>query len=76
MASKNVSKFFSLHANSIVYRLKLSFALFFLTPLIGFLLISIRYEFLESQESYYFVLAILVFFMAFYITVVMRNVEE
>ena len=69
MNSKKIARFFSLSANSIVYRLKLSFAIFFLTPLIGFFLISLRYEFFESQESYYFLLAILVFSLFGYIIV-------
>ncbi len=69
MVAKRFTKFFSLNANSIVYRLKLSFALFFLTPLIGFLLISLRYDFLDSTESYYFVLATLVFSLFGYIIV-------
>jgi class 3 adenylate cyclase/GAF domain-containing protein len=69
MAPRKFSKFFSLQANSVSYRLKLSFALFFLTPLIGFLIISLKYGFLDSKESYYFVLAILVFSLFGYIIV-------
>jgi adenylate cyclase len=61
IALRKVSKFFSLHANSIFYRLKLSFGLFFLTPLIGFGIISYRYGFFGSTDSYYFLLSILVF---------------
>ena len=69
MASKNRSKFFSIGANSLTYRLKLSFALFFLAPILGFLWISLRYDLLEKLESHYYVLAILVFSLFGYIIV-------
>lgn len=69
MDTQKLSKFFSIKANSILYRLKLSFGLFLLTPLIGFFLISLRYNILESKEAYYFILAILVFSLFGYIIV-------
>jgi len=74
MDSQKLSKFFSIKANSILYRLKLSFGLFLLTPLIGFFLISLRYDILESKEAYYFVLAILLFSLFGY--VIVRQIFE
>ena len=74
MDTQKLSKFFSIKANSILYRLKLSFGLFLLTPLIGFFLISLRFKILESKESYYFILAILVFSLFGYI--IIRQIFE
>lgn len=69
MNKSSLSRFFSLGANSIFYRLKLSFAFFFLTPLIVFFLLGLQYNIIESQESYYYILAILVFSLFGYVIV-------
>lgn len=61
MNNKKLAKFLSLNANSIIYRLKISFGFFFLVPVIGFLYFAIRYDLLNRNDAAYYLLAFLVF---------------
>ncbi|MEA1996589.1 MAG: GAF domain-containing protein, partial [Gemmatimonadota bacterium] len=61
MDTKKINRFFSVTENSIIYRVKISFALLFFIPIIGFLHFGIRYDFLGREEAIYYYLAIVVF---------------
>ena len=78
MNNHNVSKFFSIAKNTIGYRLKISFAFFFIVPIFGFLYFGFHYNLLEKREAAYYFLAVLLFSLFGYIILkqIMEGVEK
>lgn len=73
-----VAKFFSIAKNTVGYRLKISFAFFFIVPIFGFLYFGFHYNLLEKQEATYYFLAVLLFALFGYIILkqIMEGVEK
>jgi len=59
-------RFFTLHANSVFYRLTLAFALLFLTALFGFIFLGVTSNLLGSKELQYCLLGMLVISLGSY----------
>ena len=78
MNNKKLARFLSINANSVIYRLKIAFAFFFLVPVIGFFYFALEYGLLEKKEVVYYVLAFLVFSLLGFTIVrqIMQGIEK
>lgn len=74
LQKKKVRQFFSFHANSVLYRLTMAFALFFMGPLLGILFISVQTDLFGTNELLYSLVILLISTLFGYI--IMRQISD
>ncbi|MEE4242091.1 MAG: GAF domain-containing protein [Desulfopila sp.] len=72
--NREFKKFFSFHSNSVLYRLTMAFALFFMGPLLGLLFISVKTDLFGSNELLYSLGGLLISTLFGYI--IMRQISS
>lgn len=67
-------KFFSLHSNSVLYRLTMAFALFFMGPLLGLVFLSVKTNLFGTNELAYSLIGLLI--SMFFGYLIMRQISS